>query len=221
MDASAADRPKRDPRFGCLALLSLVLLVTSVGAGTALYFFYRKASALPAASQHVEVVRGTPAIITSMRELAVLQTASFHIERVIDLRDRQSHLFGLVEAEDAVLLVAAGDVQAGVDLSQLRAEDVQVDPRTHTATLRLPPAQVLGASLDNQATYVHTRRTDTLAQRKETLETRARQEAERSLREAALTGGILRRAQEGAERTIRSLLHSLGYTRVELSFRAE
>jgi hypothetical protein len=216
------DEPvRKDPRFGCLAMLAAALLVSCVAASAGLYWFYRKATALPPATRHTEVLRDTPSVITSMRELAVLQTASFHVERVIDLRDRQSHLFGLVQAEDAVLLVAAGDVNAGVDLGQLRAEDVVVDPLAHTATLRLPPATVLSASLDNQATYVHTRRTDALARRQETLETRARQEAERSLRDAALAGGILQRAQDGAERTIRSLLRSLGYHTVQVQFRAE
>ena len=210
-----------DRRFGCLAVLAAALLLSCLTSLAGLVWFYRKATALPPISQRSAVLRDTPAVITAMRELAVLQTASFHVERVIDLRDRQSHLFGLVHAEDAMLLVAAGDVSAGVDLGQLRDEDVVVDALAHTATIRLPPAQVLSASLDNEATYVHTRRTDALARRQETLETRARQEAERSLRDAALAGGILQRAQEGAERTLRSLLRSLGYERVQVQFQAE
>lgn len=169
----------------------------------------------------VSELRATPSVITSMRELARLETTSFHIERVIDLRERQNHLFGLVASEDAILLVAAGDVTAGVDLSLLRAEDVQVDEAAHRVSIVLPPPRVFSASLDNHSTYVHTRRTDALAKRQETLETRARQEAERSLHDAALAGGILTRAREGAERTLRSLLGSLGYSTVELSFRAE
>lgn len=169
----------------------------------------------------VSELRPTPSVITSMRELARLETSSFHIERVIDLRDRQTNLFGLVASEDAILLVAAGDVTAGVDLSLLRAEDVTVDEAAHTVRIVLPPPRVFTSSLDNRATYVHTRRTDALAKRQETLETRARQEAERSLHDAALAGGILTRAREGAERTLHSLLTSLGYRTIELSFRAE
>lgn len=216
-----SDAPPQTAGFGgCLLAVGALLLATCGGAGAGLYWFYRKSRELPV-TVHTEVLQATPAVITSMRELAVLQTASFHVERVIDLRDQQQHLFGMVHAEDAVLLVAAGDVNAGVDLGQLRDEDVVVDPAARTVKLRLPPAVVLSAALDNEATYVHTRHTDVLARRQETLETRARQEAERSLRDAALAGGILQRAQQGAERTIRSLLRSLGYERVELRFEAE
>jgi hypothetical protein len=172
-------------------------------------------------AETASVLRPSASVITSIKELARLETTSFHIERVIDLRDRQSHFFGMVASEDAILLVAAGDVTAGVDLSLLRPEDVQVDDVAHRVSIVLPPARVFAANLDNRATYVHTRRTDALAKRQETLETRARQEAEHSLHDAALAGGILQRAQAGAERTLRSLLASLGYTTVELTFRAE
>jgi hypothetical protein len=202
-----------------LAALGLIFVLCS-GAGGAAYLWLERGK-LVAPPAPVSVLRPTPTVITSMRQLAMLQTVSFHLERVIDLRDRQNLLFGMVQSEDALLLVAAGDVTAGVDLSTLREEDVLVDPLTKTAKIVLPPAQVLTATLDNDATYVHTRRTDALARRQETLETRARQEAERTLRDAAIAGGILQRARDGAERTVGSLLRSLGFEVVELSFREE
>lgn len=81
------------------------------------------------------------------------------MERVVDLREKRTRLFGLVEAEDAVLLVAAGDVIAGVDLSTLRPEDVTVDPEQQRATIILPKPTVLVTRLDAKRTYVHTRKT--------------------------------------------------------------
>ncbi len=126
-----------------------------------------------------------PAVISAVRELSRLEGVSFHVERVVDLRDKQETLFGLVDAEDAILLVASGDVVAGVDLGKLRPGDVVVDHERKTATLTLPPAEVFSARLDNEKTQVHTRKTDLLAKRKESLETEARKAAERTLQQAA------------------------------------
>jgi hypothetical protein len=223
MDAEGppAQSSSNGPPLGCsLIALGLIFLVCS-GTGGALYMWLEHSKQRVAPPEVASVLRPTPTVVVSMRQLALLQTTSFHLERVIDLRDRQNHIFGMVQAEDALLLVAAGDVTAGVDLSGMRDSDVVIDPQAKSVKVLLPPAQVLAATLDNDATYVHTRRTDALAKRQETLETRARQEAERSLRDAALAGGILPRAREGAERTVGTLLRSLGFEVVEIRFREE
>lgn len=170
----------------------------------------------PAAS--TTIVKRGPNVVVAVRDLARLEGASFHMERVIDLKEKQSHFQGLVTAEDAILLVAAGDVVAGVDLSQMSADDFRIDDATKTAKIVLPRATVFSASLDNQHTYVHTRNTDLLAQRQETLETRARQEAERTLEQNAVEAGILTRAERNVARTIEILVRSLGYRDVEVSY---
>lgn len=164
----------------------------------------------------VEVVRPTPSVVTALRDLARLESAEAHVERVVDLRDRQSVFFGMVDADDAILLVAAGDIVAGVDLSQLEDDAIEADLATGRVRVRLPPSEVFSARLDNQRTYVHTRSTDVLARRSQTLETRARQEAERTLQAAALESGLLTRADRNAARTVESLVRSLGYTDVEV-----
>ena len=95
-----------------------------------------------------------------------------------------------------------------------------VSPDRQTVTLHLPPAEVFSARLDSDRTYVHTRTTDLLAQRKESLETEARAAAERTLQRAAEDAGIVQRAQESVGRTVRSLVRSLGFAKVEVDFRA-
>lgn len=161
-----------------------------------------------------------PDVITQVRELSRLEGVSYHVERVVDLKDKQQKLFGLVKAEDAILLVASGDVTAGVDLGKLRDGDVIVAADRQSVTIHLPPAEVFSAKLDNDRTYVHTRTTDLLAQRKESLETDARQAAERTLQSAAEDAGIVRRAEESVKRTVESLVRSLGFAKVSVDFRA-
>jgi Protein of unknown function (DUF4230) len=160
-----------------------------------------------------------PDVITQVRELSRLEGVSYHVERVVDLKDEQRAMLGLLSASDAILLVASGEVVAGVDLAQLQPGDVTVAPDHRSVSIRLPRAQVFSARLDNARTYVHTRTTDLLAQRDESLESRARQAAEQTLRAAAEDSGILQRAQDSVARTVISLVHSLGYGEVTVDFR--
>jgi len=175
---------------------------------------------LPPMTSSVTVVRPTPDVLVAVRDLARLESASFHMERVIDLSDKQSKLWGMVTTEDAILLVAVAEVTAGVDLQKLTAADVVVDPARRTARIELPAPEVLHAALDNDKTYVHSRKTGTLADRHENLESRARKEAERTLIESARQAGLLNRASDNARRTVEALVHSLGYDKVEVSVRS-
>jgi hypothetical protein len=199
---------------GALVALVAALAATALTAAALLVWLPRWS-----ASSDTTLSRSTPSVLVAVRDLARLESAQYHVERVIELRDRQSRFFGLVTAEDAILLVAVGEVTAGVDLSLLREADVTVDRAGGMARLTLPAPQVLSVRLDNERTWTYSRTTDLLAQRHEDLETRARQEAERTLEQSALEGGILDRAREQAARTIESLVHSLGYAEVTIAWR--
>jgi hypothetical protein len=165
-------------------------------------------------------VRSTPSVVVAVRDLARLESVEYHVERVIDLRDRQSLLFGLIHTQDAILFVAVGEVTAGVDLGALAEGDVVADRQLGTAAVTLPPARVLSTRLDNERSWVYARTTDILAQRHEDLETRARQEAERTLEQSAVASGILDRARTNAEHTVAALVRSLGYPTVTVTSRS-
>jgi len=159
-----------------------------------------------------------PDVLAQVRELSRLEGVSYHMERVVELKDEKRLLFGLVPADDAILLVASGDVVAGVDLARLAPADVQVAADGRSVTIHLPPVEVFSARLDSARTYVHSRKTDLLAQRKESLESRARQAAEETLRAAAEEAGIKERAAQSVSRTVRALVRSLGFAEVEVDF---
>jgi hypothetical protein len=164
-----------------------------------------------------ELLANTATILVAVRGLARLETIAYHMERIIDLKDRREQLFGLLHADDSILLVAAGDVIAGVDLARMSDGDVTVivEPNARRVQLRLPAAEVLVARLDNGRTYVYSRKTDLLAQRGDQLESRARQLAETSIRDAALEAGILDRARRSAEQTLTTLLRPLGFEHID------
>jgi hypothetical protein len=196
-----------------------VLFLVGVAAASALGLLLGRSTAREEKkSDSVTVIEPSPSVVVALRDLARLEGTVFHIERVVDLREKQSRFFDLVEAEDAVLLVAGGDVTAGVDLSGLAEGAVVADRATGRVSITLPRATISSCRLDNERTYVHTRRTDALATRRENLETRARQEAERTLEKAALDAGILAKAEDSVGRTVESLLRSLGYKQIEVRF---
>ena len=198
-----------------LVMIAAGVALVGLGLGTGLRL--RAPSATPASSS--TVVAPSPDVLIAVRDLARLESAEFHMERVIDLTETQKRFFDMVEAKDAILLVAVGDVTAGVDLAKLGPEDVRVDAVSKRVRITLPAAEILSHRLDGERTYVHSRTTDLLAARKDSLETRARQAAENSIVEAATQSGILDRAAKNAARTVEQLVHSLGYRDVQVEVR--
>ena len=65
--------------------------------------------------------------------------------------------------------------------------------------MKLPPAEIFIATLDNEKSYVYDRETGILAKPDVNLETLVRQRAEEEIRNAAINDGILEQAQVNAE----------------------
>lgn len=199
-------------------LRALPLAFLLLGIGYVGYFVGTRSHEEPEEPARVIEVQPTPNVVTALQKLARLEGASLHLERVIDLKEKQSRFFGLVEAEDAILLIAAGDVTAGVDLSGMAHEDIEIDEAKKSVRVRLPRATLFSARVDNERTYVHTRVTDRLADRQTNLETEARREAERGFRKAAEEADLMKTAEDSVARTVRALILSLGFSSVEVTF---
>jgi len=149
-------------------------------------------------------------VIEGVQALSRLETASYQIEKVITAESGQGplgFLFG-----DKLLLIAYGEMIAGVDLSYIGPNDV-LTTDDGTIYMRLPPAEVFVAALDNSRTYVYDRRTG-VAGLNVQLETAARQEAEQLMLQAAIESGLLEKAEGNARDVLRSLLLSLGFEHV-------
>lgn len=152
------------------------------------------------------------ALVTQVRELNRLETASMHVMHV----GRVSQTYKMVPnalAGDEITFLAEGDVIAGIDLGRLQPQDVWRSP-DGTINLRLPPAEVLVARVDNQKSKVLTRETGVLRRRDIELETKARQHAEENIRREAVTKGILDVAAQTGEKKLAGFLHTLGIDKV-------
>ena len=206
------------PSFRLRMTLMIGALVVLLASALSFWAALRlRVPSLPPMSTAETVVRPLPSVLLAVHDLARIESVSFHMERVIDLTEKQSRLFGLIESRDAILLVAVADVNAGIDLGKLAATDIDVDSKNGSVHIRLPTAEIFHVTFDQEHTYVHTRHTDLLASRQENLETKARNEAERVLVDAARDGGILSRAGENARKVVEGLVRSLGYQQVTVT----
>ncbi|WP_437501090.1 DUF4230 domain-containing protein [Sorangium sp. So ce1099] len=210
-----APRPRAPAGRAARIALLVVALLASVGFGALVVAPRLRAPAPP----DTVVARPSPALVIAIRDLARLETTEVHVEKVVDLADRQSRLFGLVQATDALLLVAVGHVTIGVDLARIGEDDVAMDPETGVARLTLPAPEVFSTRLDEDETYVYTRSTSLLARRNEQLESRARKEATAAIEKAALEGNVMARAKAQAERQLTALATQLGAKRVDIRWR--
>jgi hypothetical protein len=151
-------------------------------------------------------------LVTRVREMSRLETAAMHVVHISTV----SQTYQLVPdaiGGDALTFFAAGDVIAGVDLSQLRDGDVHRDA-DGTLVLRLPPPQVLITRLDNRESRVISRKTGLLRRADVNLESRARQYAEGGIRGEAIRRGILPMAAQNAETKLAGFIHALGFAKV-------
>jgi hypothetical protein len=207
-----------------LALILIALVGLIVGGITLVGSVREMTRPLEAAGQAIEerlreVVNPTPTIVPDpvtiihkLRALSRLETVAYTVEKVITAESGQgplAFLFG-----DRLILVAHGQVIAGVDLAKITEEDI-VASDDGTVTISLPPAEVFVATLDNQKSYVFDRDTGVVGLQP-ALETDARKAAEEEILSAALEDGILDMAQRNAETYLRQLVLSLDFREVVL-----
>jgi hypothetical protein len=145
--------------------------------------------------------------INEIRALARLETIQYSVEKVnrIDLRGGAfEKIFG-----DSILFVGHGTVIAGIDMTKIQPQDMHYE--NGVLTVKLPPAEVFVATLDNDKSYVYQRDTGILAKPDPNLETSVRQSTEQLILQAALEDGILQQAQLNAEAYLSKFFAALGY----------
>ncbi len=145
--------------------------------------------------------------INEVRALARLETIQYSVEKVITGETGGGAfkaLFG-----DKILFVGHGTVIAGIDMEKLQPEDMHFE--NGVLTVKLPPAEIFVATLDNDKSYVYQRDTGLLAKPDINLETLVRQNAEDEIRKAAIEDGILEQAQTNAEAYLFKFFAALGY----------
>lgn len=152
-----------------------------------------------------------PAIVQQLRARNEWVTFSYQADQLIEAeRDGnflQDLLFG-----DRILLQARGEVAAGIDMSQLR--DDQIINTGTAITITLPPARIIYSKLDNNQTRIYDRKRGWLSKGDVNLETEARTYAEQSIVQAACETGILDRAAAEGRTNVSDFLKALNFSSV-------
>ena len=145
--------------------------------------------------------------INEIRALARLETIQYSVEKVVTGQTGGGafdSLFG-----DKILFVGHGTVIAGIDMEKLGPEHMRYE--NGVLTVKLPPAEIFIATLDNEKSYVYNRDTGLLTNPDPNLETLVRQTAEQEILKAALEDGILEQAQINAEAYLFKFFAALGF----------
>ena len=168
-------------------------------------------------TQVAQVLNPTPTIlpdpITVVREvnsLARLETIQYSVEKVVTAETGQAFLGVLFG--DRLLLVAHGEVIAGVDLTKFTDEDIYIE--NGLLFVRLPEPEIFVATLDNDKSYIYDRQIGFLRRGNTELETAARRAAEVEIERAAINDGILEQAERNAEEFLRRLFEQMGFPEV-------
>lgn len=149
-------------------------------------------------------------VVRSIQRLQRFETVVYTVDQVVT--EEREGLLRHPLAGEKILLIAQGEVIAGVDLSGLAANAVSVSG--DSVRLRLPEARIFTTRVDNQKTRVYSRDTGLFSVPDPQLETRVRQRAESQLTGAAMRQGILEAASANAKQTLTALLMSLGFKQV-------
>ncbi len=195
-----------------LQLIFAIFVVISVGVIAWKFFARSSRGILDTAIGRSEQQIDLGAVVTKIRELNRLETASMRVMHVSTVRQS----YGVVPdalSGDTLTFMAVGDVIAGVDLSKLDPAQVRRGA-DGTIVMRLPPAEVLVTRIDNNASRVINRETGLLRRQDVQLESRARSFAESGVRREALKKNILSLASRNAETKLAELMHTVGFQQV-------
>lgn len=147
------------------------------------------------------------AVVAQVRQLNQLATVRYTVQKVVGIREQKQPV-----GEESILLVMQARVEAGIDLSNLREQDVS-QRDDGALVIRMPAAKILNVAVDEKETKVWDRQKTwwtPWVPYSPDLEQRARTTGLETVKQAALDMGILKDAERNAESSIRGLLNLAG-----------
>lgn len=156
-------------------------------------------------------------IITQLQDLQRLETSVYRLEQIIeaDAQGDNAAIWRQVLFGDRILLIAHGEVVAGIDLAKLSEDDISVFD--NTVQIQLPAPSVFRASLDEEKTRVYDRSRGLLTRGDVDLESEARETAVQLLEQTACEGNILDQANQNAVSYLESLLTALKFEQIDIT----
>jgi hypothetical protein len=213
--------PGRRSRVRLVAgiVLALVLFVAVSGlSGLRLWPSFPN----PFATRQVD--RSQPVLLKAIEDLAVYKAASGHFQVVVDLEESSRGIPLLIKGQ-RTLFVAGGSVDAEVDFSGLKEGAIKVSPDGKRVDITLPRARLTTATVDPEQSRVFSRERGLLDRLGSVLSDNPTSERElyrlagAKMQAAAVESDLKARAEQNTRSMLQSMLRSLGYGEVTVTFR--
>jgi Protein of unknown function (DUF4230) len=200
-------------------LLVLVLVVAAAGLGG-----LRLWPSFPDPFATRQVDRSQPVLLKAIEDLSVYKAASGNFQVVVDLEESSRGIPLLLKGQ-RTLFVAGGSVDAEVDFSNLKGEAIRVSPDGTRVEVTLPHARLTPARVDPEQSQVFSRERGLLDRLGSVLSDNPTSERElyrlagAKMVAAAARSDLKARAEENTRAMLQSMLRSLGYREVTVTFR--
>jgi hypothetical protein len=157
--------------------------------------------------------------------LSEYRAATGHFEVIVDIEKDAKYLPDFIRGE-RMLFVAAGTVDGVVDFGSITPDKLTVSDDRRTVDVRLPRARLGTVRIDPDGSYTFERNRGVLDRiggafsDNPSSELPFYQLAEEKMRAAAAAdgSGIVERSEDNTRSMLTSMLHSLGFTTVTVTF---
>jgi hypothetical protein len=213
--------PRRRSRVRLIAgiLLALVLFVAVSGlSGLRLWPSFPN----PFAARRVD--RSPPVLLRAIEDLKVFKAASGNFQVVVDLEE-SSRGIPLIVKGQRTLFLAGGSVDAEVDFSAIGEGAIKVSEDGRRAEITLPRARLTPARVDPEQSRVISRdrglldRLGSVLSDNPTSERELYRLAAARMQAAAEESDLKARAEQNTTAMLQSMLRSLGYREVIVTYR--
>lgn len=167
--------------------------------------------------------RSGPVLLKSIKDLSRYEAAEGSFQVLIDLQENKKYIPDFLY-NDRTLFVGAGTVGAYVDFSTLGEGAIKVSADGKSVEIILPAPTLDKANIDHDRSYVFsedrglTNRIGDLFAGDPNKQQQLYQLAEDKIEQAARESELQARAQRNTEQMLTSMLKSLGYENVKVTF---
>ena len=213
--------PQRRSRVRLVAAILFVLVLFVAVAGLS---GQRLWSSFPNPFATRQVDRSQPVLLKAIEDLAVYKAASGSFQVVVDLEEGSRGIPLLIKGQ-RTLFVAGGSVDAEVDFSGLKGDAIKVSPDGQRVEITLPRARLTPARVDPDQSRVFSRerglldRLGSVLSDNPTSERELYRLAQAKMQAAAVESDLVAVAERNTRAMLVSMLRSLGYREVAVTFR--